>query len=323
MITRQQITTVLDHPVYDAHGNKIGEAKHVFLDDASGRPEWVSVRTGLFGTSESFVPIHDATLVEDHLQVAYPKEKIKDAPAVDVDAGGHLSESEEHRLYDYYGIDMDATWAEAQKSGDTGWASAGRSAAGTGTTGTGAGAGAAAAAGAATTGKARSGDLSGAAGRSGAAGVADTGYAAPGAKGMRRTGEREKATASRDAMTRSEERLRISTERYETGRARLRKYVVTEEQEMTVPVHHEEVRIEREPITDATRDAALSGPELTEDEYEVVLHGERAVASTETVPVERVRLLAEDHVEQETVKGRVRKERIEAETPKEGRRRLD
>ncbi|WP_377267236.1 PRC and DUF2382 domain-containing protein [Peterkaempfera sp. SMS 1(5)a] len=315
MITRQQITTVLDHPVYDAHGNKIGEAKHVFLDDASGRPEWVSVRTGLFGTSESFVPIHDATLVEDHLQVAYPKEKIKDAPAVDVDAGGHLSESEEHRLYDYYGIDMDATWAQAQKSGDTGWASSGRGAASAGAAGA---AGAAAA-----TGTSKAGERSRTPGTSSAAGVADTGYAAPGAKGMRRTGERGKATEAGGAMTRSEERLRITTERYETGRARLRKFVVTEEQEMTVPVHHEEVRIEREPITDASRDAALSGPDLTEDEYEVVLHGERAVASTETVPVERVRLLAEDHVEQETVKGRVRKERIEAETPKEGRRRLD
>jgi hypothetical protein len=56
MITREQIPTVLDHPVYDADGNKIGEAKHVFLDDVTGQPEWGSVKTGLFGTSKSFVP---------------------------------------------------------------------------------------------------------------------------------------------------------------------------------------------------------------------------------------------------------------------------
>ncbi|MBB4710409.1 hypothetical protein BJ965_000291 [Streptomyces luteogriseus] len=64
MITREQIPTVLDHPVHDARGDKIGDARHVFFDDVTGEPEWVSVRTGLFGTSESFVPIHDAALVD-------------------------------------------------------------------------------------------------------------------------------------------------------------------------------------------------------------------------------------------------------------------
>lgn len=86
MITQEQIPTVLDHPVYDTDGNKIGDAKHVFLDDATRRPEWVSVKTGLFGTSESFVPLSDASLVEDHLEVPYRKDKVKDAPNVDVDA---------------------------------------------------------------------------------------------------------------------------------------------------------------------------------------------------------------------------------------------
>ena len=62
-------------------------------------------------------------------------------------------------------------------------------------------------------------------------------------------------------MTRSEEQLRVGTERYETGRARLRKYVVTEQQQVTVPVTREEVRVEREPITEANIDDALSGPE--------------------------------------------------------------
>ncbi|MFF1481412.1 PRC-barrel domain-containing protein [Streptomyces sp. NPDC058301] len=85
MITQDQIPTVLEHPVYDTDGNKIGEAKHVFLDDVTRQPEWVSVKTGLFGTSESFVPIADASLVEDHLEVPFPKEKVKDAPNVDVD----------------------------------------------------------------------------------------------------------------------------------------------------------------------------------------------------------------------------------------------
>ncbi|MFJ6214902.1 DUF2382 domain-containing protein [Streptomyces sp. NPDC092296] len=320
MITRQQITEVLDHPVYDADGNKIGEAKHVFLDDASGRPEWVSVRTGLFGSSESFVPIHDATVVEDHLQVAYPKDKVKDAPNVDVDAGGHLSEREEHRLYDYYGIDLDATWAQSSRSGEGDWVSGTKSGTGRGTAaGTAMGTGTAMGAAGTETGK----GVKGKRGTAGAAGVADTGYAAPADTGLRRGGrEGDRATAG-EPMTRSEQRLRVSTERHETGRARLRKYVVTEEEQMTVPVRHETVRIEREPITDANRDKAMAGPELSEAEQEVVLHDEQAVTSVETVPVELVRLTTEEHVEQETVSGQVRKERIEAETPDQGRTTLE
>ena len=57
-----------------------------------------------------------------------------------------------------------------------------------------------------------------------------------------------------DAMTRSEERLRVGTENAEVGRARLRKHVVTENVTQTVPVSHEEVRLEREPVTDANRE---------------------------------------------------------------------
>jgi uncharacterized protein (TIGR02271 family) len=114
-------------------------------------------------------------------------------------------------------------------------------------------------------------------------------------------------------MTRSEEHLRVGVERRETGRARLRKYVVTEDVEQTVPLRHEEVRIEREPITEANRGDALAGPEIGEAEHEVILHEERPVVETEAVPVERVRLTTEEHTEQETVHGRVRKERIEGD----------
>jgi len=116
-----------------------------------------------------------------------------------------------------------------------------------------------------------------------------------------------------DAMTRSEEHLRVGTEKVEAGRAKLRKYVVTEQQSVEVPVSREEVRVEREPITDANRADSRSGPEITEDEYEVVLHEERPVVATEAVPVERVRLGTETVTDEETVSGEVRKERIEVD----------
>lgn len=113
------------------------------------------------------------------------------------------------------------------------------------------------------------------------------------------------------AMTRSEEQLRVSTEQVEAGRARLRKYVVTEQQSVTVPVSHEEIRVEREPITDDNRDAALAGGDITEEEHEVVLMQERPVVTTEAVAVERVRIGTETVSEDETVTGEVRKEQIE------------
>jgi uncharacterized protein (TIGR02271 family) len=258
MITREQISTVLDHPVYDTRGDKIGTASHVFLDDVSGQPEWVSVKTGLFGTSESFVPVRDASVVEDHLEVPYAKDQVKDAPNVDVDAGGHLSEQEEHRLFEYYGIDWDAAWQQER-------------------TGT------------------------------------DRPAAAP---------DDAMTRSEDDAMTRSEEEMHVGTERRQAGRARLRKYVVTEEEQRTVPVRHEEVRVEREPITDANRGDAMAGPDISEGEHEVTLHEEEPVVETRAVPKERVRLTTDEVTEEETVTGEVRKERIEAdETGEHGKRR--
>jgi uncharacterized protein (TIGR02271 family) len=114
-----------------------------------------------------------------------------------------------------------------------------------------------------------------------------------------------------DAITRSEEELSVGTTQRETGRARLRKYVVTENVTQTVPVSREEVRIEREPITDANRDAATSGADLSEEEHEVVLHEEEVVVEKRAVPKERVRLDKDTVTEQREVSEGVRKEQVE------------
>lgn len=122
-----------------------------------------------------------------------------------------------------------------------------------------------------------------------------------------------------DAMTRSEERLHVGTEQVQSGRARLRKHVVTEQQTVTVPVSHEEVRLEREPITADDVADATAGPAISEDEHEVVLTEERAVVSKETVPVERVQVGTETVTENQTVTDSVRKEEIELDTSGEDR----
>ncbi|OQQ13765.1 photosystem reaction center subunit H [Streptomyces sp. M41(2017)] len=294
MITRAQIPTVLDHPVYDADGSKVGDAKHVFFDDASGQPEWVTVKTGLFGTNESFVPMRGAHMVEDHLEVTVSKDRIKDAPNVDVDSGGHLSEDEEHRLYEHYGIAWDEAWQQANDPDQAGWASPGEDLPGNTEA-------EAAAVGGTTAGRTsgRTGDET-----------------------MNRLGDEAVTRSGDESMTRSEEEMHVGVERQEVGRARLRKYVVTEEQQQTIPVRREEVRVVREPVTSADLDDALTGPEITEAEHEVTLHAERPVVETRTEPVERVRLSTEEVTEEETVTGTVRKERIETdfETDEDNRR---
>jgi uncharacterized protein (TIGR02271 family) len=107
--------------------------------------------------------------------------------------------------------------------------------------------------------------------------------------------------------TRSEEQLRVDTEKVATGKARLRKYVVTEQQNVTVPVTREEVRVEREPITNGEAD------DIGDDEAEITTYAERPVVSTEKVAKERVRLEKDVVEDTETVSGEVRKERIEVE----------
>ena len=152
----------------------------------------------------------------------------------------------------------------------------------------------------------------------------------PQGQGGRRRSDREavgrdtSGPTTDDAMTRSEEELRVGKASRERGRARLRKYVVTEEVQKTVPVQREEVRVEREPITDANVDDATSGPAISDEEHEVTLHEEEVVTEKRAVPKERVRMDKQTVTDEETVSEEVRKEQIEADGPNtEGQSRRD
>src|SRR3954465_13120415 len=275
MIGTETISRVIGKDVYDESGEKIGSASEVYLDDESGQPEWVTVKTGLFGTKESFVPIRDADLTDDGLRVPVSKNRVKDAPKVDAD--GHLSPEEEKELYSYYGLggggtDRDTTRTDTTRTDTT----TGLGTAGTGRTD-------------------RDGD-----------GVYDD-------VSDRTVGRDTSGPTTDDAMTRSEERLNVGTRSEEVGRARLRKYVVSENVTETVPVSREEVRVEREPITDANIGSALDGPAISEEEHEVVLRAERPVVEKEAVPVERVRLDKTTVTDEAQVSEGLRKEEIEVD----------
>ncbi|OMH24831.1 photosystem reaction center subunit H [Tersicoccus phoenicis] len=264
-IDKNAINSLIGADVLTADNNRLGDVGQVYVDDETGSPEWVTVRTGLFGTKETFVPIRTADFDERGLRVPFEKKVITDAPRVEADQG-HLSPEEEDELYRYYGI--------SDQSG-------------------------------AADGDYRDTDAAGGGHHDTDAGNAD----AHGTVGHDTSGP-----TTDDAMTRSEERLRVGKQSVETGRARLRKHIVTEQQTVQVPVEREEVTIEREPITDANRAAAGAGPELSEEEHEVVLHEERPVVEKEVVATERVRLGKQNVEDQTTVTEQVRKEEIDADT---------
>ncbi|MEW9527896.1 PRC-barrel domain-containing protein [Microbispora sp. NPDC049125] len=239
MITLEQIPMVIDHPVYDPNGDKVGDVKHVFLDEATGQPEWLCVKSGLFGTKETFIPLQNADLVGDRVEVAYDKDRIKDAPDVDLRDDGYLSPDQEQVLYRHY--DLDASWIQANQPGDAGWAhTAGQSERErlgrdtfTDTDGT-----------ATTTDGVIDDTTGGTVGGTARERFGVTGEAAGDA--YDRSDDRAYDRAD-DATTRSEEPLQAGAET-QTGRARLRRYVVTEQGEVSVPVAREDVRAEREPV---------------------------------------------------------------------------
>ena len=257
--------------VIGGDGKKLGTVSAVYYDNDTDQPEWVAVRTGLFGLDVSLVPLAAAQLRGEELHVPFDKERLKTAPHHD--PGLELTPQDETALFSHYGMPYGAQQAPTP---------------GTGT-----------------------------------AAAVDVAATRP---------NQDVSTSTADAaMTRSEERLRVRTESQAVGRVRLRKHLVTEYEQITVPVRREEIRLEREPVdgpdTDADRrtgavsssavgatGAAAPGQDRSDEQHEVVLHAERPVVRTETVPVERVRLGKQTVTDHETVGGEVRKERVELDT---------
>jgi uncharacterized protein (TIGR02271 family) len=244
----------------DADGDKIGTVEEIYLDTETDQPEWLAVKTGLFGSKISFIPIAEATDAGGDVRVPYSKAQVKDAPHADPD--GQLSQQEEAQLYRHYGLDY------SESRSDTGLAEGTRGQA-----------------------------------------VTDGDPTPRGSAGV--VGDDVSGPETDDAITRSEEEVSVGTARRESGRVRLRKYIVEDHVTQSVPVRHDEVRVEREPITDANIGDATSGPELSEEEHEVTLYAEEPVVQKRVVPKERVRLDKDVTTEQRQVSETARKEQID------------
>lgn len=101
----------------DRSGTKLGTVDEVYLDDATGVPEWAAIRTGLFGR-DAFVPLEPSMLVDGALRVPFDRVLIKDAP--DFGVGRHLSPEQELQLYHHYGLDTTAPVTPAPEDRDFG-----------------------------------------------------------------------------------------------------------------------------------------------------------------------------------------------------------
>ena len=259
MWNENEASQAIGKTVYSGEGEKIGKVGQVFLDDQTGQPEFLTVNTGLFGSSESFVPVEGASINGDDISVPFGKETVKDAPRVDLD-GNHLEESDERRLFEHYGRAYETTQGNGGQ-------------------------------------QTVAGDRDDVA-------LADH---------QRSAGHDTSGPNTDDAMTRSEEHLNVGTTSEAAGRARLRKYVTTENETVTVPVRKERAVLETEPVTAENIGDATEGPGISEEEHEVVLNEERVVVDKTVDPVERVRLGTETVTEEQTVDEEVRKEHIEVE----------
>lgn len=138
------------------------------------------------------------------------------------------------------------------------------------------------------------------------AGVGGVGGLDDGSLDRDRDLDRDRGTDD-ESIVRREEQLRVGTERVESGRLRIRKHVVTEQQTVTVPVEREEFEVVREPL-DGT---ATSGGALGDDEITITTHEERPVVDKQVVDAERIGVEKRTVTDQERVSADVSKEEID------------
>jgi stress response protein YsnF len=250
------IDTVLNwrgRTIVDQGGEKIGTFEEIYLDAQTEQPEWAAVKSGLFGRRYRFVPLSEAEEQDkETLRVPFTKEHVDNTP--DVDADGELSQEEEARLYEHYGIDYSQeASATGLPRGEAEQQSPSPAGPDQGQRGAGWAGGQAQQGTPATTGW-ESQQAAGGQPQQGAPATRGGGSQHPGGGQQQRSGagvvgEDAAVRAGQSGAGRSEEEVEsFDVEQKPRERVRLKKYLVTEEVTKTVPVQREEIRVEREPL---------------------------------------------------------------------------
>jgi hypothetical protein len=218
----------LGRTMVDRDSNRVGQIVDIYLDNETEQPEWAVVRTGLFGMRSTFVPLAEATEVNDEVQVPHHRMEVKEAP--NIEPGGQLSEAEEVELYRHYGLDYDTVRVANGAPADQARA-------------------------------APAGDPTTTPTETGSASVDPEPGISSGeaSQGRRDAGEEVNRPFVYETPGRPEGNA--GTRRRQPGQVRLRRYLVTEVVTETESGQRHEVRVQREPVSDAEVDAATAAPE--------------------------------------------------------------
>jgi uncharacterized protein (TIGR02271 family) len=101
-LSTEQLTSARGQNVYAADGDKIGSVEELYVDDQTGRPEWLGIGTGMLGTKRVLVPVVGLEQSDDGFRVPYSKDQVKETPEID---GDEISQETESRLYSHYGLE--------------------------------------------------------------------------------------------------------------------------------------------------------------------------------------------------------------------------
>lgn len=257
--------------VTDSDGRGVGTVEQVFRDDVDGTPSWARIRSA---RGLHFVPLAGSRVTSGgRISIPFDSQKIMDEPDIKVDR--HMSVEQEERLGAYFGVRVPAQPSppaqEQIKAART------------------------------QLGQMRQGRPRADQGQAARVRPARAGSA------LAEQAQAEGIQPSTEWLVRSEERLAVDIETRETGRVILRKFVDTEPVQQSVRVFHEEYVVERVPIG---KDDQVSA-QIAESQQELILHEARPNISKATIPVEKVRLGVRKVEEDKTVRGELRKERIE------------
>lgn len=220
--------------VYDPSGDKIGEVDDVYVDDLSGRPEWMQVDLGVF-SGKRLLPASGTQRSSDGIHVPYMKDQIKDSPRLSGDA---VTIDEERDLYEYYGLRQGIQEREVQRPAQE---PVGHPAPAVGTS----------------------------------VAPEDTrSFDQPRQAVNEPVGHGSQELQRPEPATHAQPDLGIRTVRRPRELVRLRKRIVTEPVQTTVPVQREELVVERVPISES---GEVRGGTPQEGGQDIVLEGEEVV----------------------------------------------
>jgi uncharacterized protein (TIGR02271 family) len=271
------------YTVYDRDGGKVGKVDDLFVDE-SDRPEYIGVKMGFFGTSSTLIPMDIATVDDSQgfIQVNQPKSMVKDGPHFNDDH--EITPEYEQQVHEYYGLTGTGTTEGRGTYGDY----YGDEHSGAGTTGP---------------------ETAGTVGAGMSMGDTESG------EFREHDRNDEGVTQSRGddlddqdelRVQRSEEELRAGTREREAGSMRVRKRVRTDRERVEVPVRHEEVSVERVPVSGEATEAQIG-----EDEVVVPVTEEEVVTDKRAVAKEEIRVRKDAVEDTEVVEEDVRKEEID------------